>query len=104
MLLNASTSTPYTTAEELVEGVENMQILYGLDNSNGDGIADIYKKADSVADWNNVVTVRLTVRMRSVYPVYNKAVAYDAFEGVTGTSGSDAYMRQVISSTITLRN
>lgn len=49
-------------SEELVEGVENMQLLYGLDENGNDGVADRYVKADVVtaADaWDQVVTVRI---------------------------------------------
>ncbi len=109
MLLNTTTSDLYTAAEELVQGIENMQILYGLDNSGSNGIADIYVQADNVlvnttANWQKVVTVRLILRMRSVNPVYNENVDYPVFEGVTGTNGSDRFMRQTVSTTIQIRN
>ena len=48
-------------AEELVEGVENMQLVYGVD-SNNDGVADKYVNAALVnADhaWAEVVAVRV---------------------------------------------
>jgi type IV pilus assembly protein PilW len=108
MLVNAATYTPYTAAEELVQGIENMQVLYGYDADNN-GLADRYMKANdstfaTATNWNNVVSVRLTVRMRSIYPVYNKAMSYGTFEGISGTSGSDAYMRQTLSTTVMMRN
>ena len=105
LLLNPSTSTIYTAAEELVKGVENIQILYGLDNLGDDGIADRYVKANSASmNWNNVVSLRLSIRMRSLLPVYAKPVDFGEFEGTTGTNGSDRFMRQDISTTITIRN
>lgn len=102
---NTATATAYTSADELVQGIENMQILYGYD-SDGDGVANYYLKANSatLASWKSVVSVRLTIRMRSVYPVYNTNVDYGVFEGITGTNGSDRFMRQTVSTTITLRN
>jgi hypothetical protein len=42
--------------------------------------------------------------MRSILPVYNESVAFGVFEGVTGTNGSDRFMRQDVSTIITLRN
>ncbi len=114
MALNTGTSTPYTVAEELVQGVENMQILYGVDQivsttgaAGNDGLADAYVKASSLttsAQWSNVVSVRLSLRMRSVNPVYTTNVDYPVFEGVAGTNGSDLFMRQYVSSTIMIRN
>lgn len=105
LLLNTSTDSVYTAAEELVQGVENMQILYGLDNAFNDGIADMYVKANSgLMNWNNVVSVRLSLRMRSIFSVYNENVDFPEFDGVTGTDGSDRFMRQTVTTTIQIRN
>jgi type IV pilus assembly protein PilW len=110
MLVNTSTSTIYTAAEELVQGVENMQIVYGVnEDGDADAIADKYLKAGAgglttAEDWKDVVTVRLMLRMRSVNPVYNENVAYPEFEGVPGTDGSDRFMRQNVTTTIQIRN
>ena len=50
--------------EELLEGVETMQILYGLDIDN-DQIADRFEAANDItaAQWPDVVTVRLGLLM-----------------------------------------
>jgi len=53
------------TTEELVEGIENLQVLYGED-TNSDRVADIYRKADAVANWGNVVTVRFGIIARAL--------------------------------------
>jgi len=49
---------------ELVQGVENMQVLYGLD-TDGDQIGDAYTTANNVGNWANVVSVRIALLMRS---------------------------------------
>ncbi|MCP1726272.1 type IV pilus assembly protein PilW [Natronospira proteinivora] len=62
-----------TEAVELVPGVEQMQILYGVDTSgtkdaSGHFSVDRYVTADqvtAVADWNNVRAVRLSLLVRS---------------------------------------
>lgn len=61
-----SSSNVATTSEELVEGVENMQLLYGLDR-NDDGVAEQYLRADLIAndDWSRVVTVRIGLLVAS---------------------------------------
>lgn len=61
---DATKRTPVT--EQLVDGVESMQILYGVDNVNGDRAPDIYVNAAAVANWANVVTVRIGMLMRTV--------------------------------------
>ena len=73
--LNSSGDTPLSlwrkrgieAPVELVEGVENMQILYGF-NSDGDvnSTPDRYVTANEVTDWVNVVTVRVTLTVNSI--------------------------------------
>jgi type IV pilus assembly protein PilW len=87
-----------TEAQELVEGVENMQITYGEDTSQvsvadcpDDGCsADVYVAADAVTNWNRVVSVRLTLTMRSA-------------ETSVGTGG-DGRIRKPFTTTIAVRN
>lgn len=55
--------------QELVDGVENMQILYGVDTKNPpNGNAEAYIPADAVDAanlWNNVVSVRIALLLAS---------------------------------------
>lgn len=55
-----------TRSEELVEGIENMQLLYGVDR-NDDDVSERYLPADLIAedDWINVVTVRVGLLIAS---------------------------------------
>jgi type IV pilus assembly protein PilW len=93
------------SSEELVQGVEIMQISYGVDLVGDDGLADQYMDADNGSmDWDAVVSVRLNLRMRSVFPVYNENVAYGEFMGIDDTDGSDRFMRQLVGTTIQIRN
>ena len=93
------------TPQELVQGVEHMQISYGVDLVGDDGFADQYMDADNASmDWDAVVSVRLNLRMRSVYPVYNENTPYGEFMGIADTDGSDRFMRQLVGTTIQLRN
>ena len=91
---------------ELVEGVESMQILYGIDTDNSGNIrsANAYVRADQVEDrWNEVLSVRITLLMRSFETnVVPKDTTYE-FNGEQGVS-TDGRLRQVYSTTITLRN
>ncbi len=51
----------------LVEGIENMQFDYGLDNS-GDGAPDVFVAAqgsNDIADWQNVMAVRVSLLARN---------------------------------------
>lgn len=100
-----SASAISLTPEELVQGVEIMQISYGVDTVSDDSLPDQWMDADNASmNWDNVVSVRVSLRMRSVYPVYNENTAYGEFMGIAGTDGSDRFLRQVVSTTIKIRN
>jgi type IV pilus assembly protein PilW len=91
-------------AEEVVEGVENMQIQYGVD-TNGDLTADEYRKADAVtvADWPKVVSARVSLLMQTIdNNVASQAQPY-TYNGAT-TTPTDRRLRQVYSTVIALRN
>ncbi len=93
------------TPEELVEGVESMQVVYGLD-TDGDGALDSYDTANNVTDWEEVVSVRIGFLLRS--PEENLKGEQDTFtyqvNGATIDPVDDFRMRQVMVTTMTLRN
>jgi len=94
-------------AREMVEGVENMQILYGVDTDHEKRelrTADKYVTADQVLDrWSDVVAVRVSVLIRS----FEKGVADDSYEFTYNGrkyTATDGYLRQAYSTTIAVRN
>ena len=91
-----------TPAEELVEGVENMQIQYGED-TNGDYTADVYHTAATVVDWGKVVSVRIDLLMQTVDDNIASVKQPYTYNGSTTTPG-DRRLRQVYSTVIALRN
>jgi type IV pilus assembly protein PilW len=96
--------------EELVEHVEDLDLVFGVDTSvPADGIADDYRRADAVGDWSQVVSVRATLVVLG--PEDNVTTSPQIYAFGTTTSGTvatvtapDARLRQVFSTTITLRN
>jgi len=107
-----SQSAAADTAEELVEGIESLQILYGInaDNDNKKTV-DAYVAADDVGDWARVISVRISVLVQSIEDGMLPAPQPYVFNGVTynGTAGNgdlpeDNRLRRVFTSTITLRN
>lgn len=51
----------------LVEGIENMQFQYGLDNVGpADGAPDSYAVEPAAANWSNVVAVRVNLLARNI--------------------------------------
>ncbi|MEX2131719.1 MAG: PilW family protein [Pseudohongiellaceae bacterium] len=99
-------------AEELIEGVESMQVLYGVNLDNDvRSTVDGYMPADQVPDWADVISVRISLLMQSIEDgVVPNPQAY-TFNGVTydGTGGNGALpddnrVRRIFTSTINLRN
>jgi type IV pilus assembly protein PilW len=114
---------PGSTAQELVEGVENMQVLYGIDtdktgpnDASFDGIANRYVPANQVnLNADNVVSARISLLMRTSNEIPNKsgnapvAKTY-LMSGLTNASGvqvtapADWRMRKVFTTTVKIRN
>lgn len=109
--LSGSTSGS-SVARELIQGVENMQIAYGLDISPVDGAADKFVTADQVgsSEWSKVVSVRFSLLMTSSRSdIASTTQKY--FYGVTAGSTAEAEqtptdksLRKVFSTTVAIRN
>lgn len=93
------------TIEPLVDGIENMQIEYGID-TNSNGTADIYNSAPgSVADWRNVVTARihLLARNTSMTQEHIDKRSYTLGDETVAATG-DKYKRHVYSTSVQFIN
>ncbi len=89
-------------ATELVEGIEQMQVLYGADTS-GDGTANRYFPANTVPSWNQVVSVRVTLLVRSIADNLITQQAAFTFNGVN-VPVTDRRLRRQFTTTIGVRN
>jgi type IV pilus assembly protein PilW len=99
---------------ELVEGVENMQILYGVDTDMipvkpfGDGVANYYTEGTAAnfpaaTDWAKVVSVRVSLLLQTVEDnIASQPLSY-TYNGATITA-TDRRIRRVFNSTFALRN
>jgi type IV pilus assembly protein PilW len=90
------TGTGLLAVQEIVPGVENMQVLYGVDQFNGDptpdNVPDAYVTADQVTDWTGVVAVRVALVARSDDGAIDKSMTPSAATGIQmlGVGFSDA--------------
>jgi type IV pilus assembly protein PilW len=91
-------------AEEVIDGVENLQILYGEDTSS-DQIPDVYRTAAAVINWDDVISVRISLLMRTVreYGGDTDRKTYDLL-GTTINPTDDRRRRRVFTTTIQIRN
>ena len=106
--------------QELVEGVESLQLQYGVDTTlpDPDGVVDQYvvargptgTAADSVTDWGRVVSVRIGLLLRSTAPVEadlaSSLATSGLVNGVTMTypGAGPKFDRRVFTTTVAVRN
>jgi type IV pilus assembly protein PilW len=86
-----------------IEGVENLQIRYGVD-TNADGIADIYSTQPT---GGKVVSARITLLMRTGNyraDLGPDTTTYQLDPDVTYTPADIGYRRRLISTTVDIRN
>ena len=91
------------TPAELAAGVDNLQITYGED-TDGDLTANRYATADQVGDMTNVVSVRISLLMRSLEDNVAQAPQAYRFNGASPVTPSDRRLRVVLTTVVNLRN
>lgn len=98
---------PDVELEPVAEGVEKLEIVFGID-TDGDGVANLYRRAPNKAQLARAVTARITLLMRSVKPddSYRNQKTYDLvlYDASTGYTPNDHHYRRVLQTTVILRN
>jgi type IV pilus assembly protein PilW len=89
---------------ELIEGVENMQILYGEDTTNdSNATVNRYVAAGTPGlDMEGVISVRISLLVRTELPVATSDQTLN-YAG-NDITYNDGFLRRVYSSTVTIRN
>lgn len=93
--------------QELIEGVEQMQILYGICDTNGRVTPPYLNAAGVGANWLNVCSVRIHLLLvsaqdRVVTEPQNIFFPYD--QNVNQINPNDLCLRQAFSTTVAIRN
>ena len=91
--------------EELVEGIQNLQVRYGVDTDPlpGDDFANRYVTAP--ADMSRVKSLRIELLARSLSNGITRAPVPYTIEGIETTpAAGDLHLYKVMTNTITLRN
>ena len=102
--LSATSSGFPAAPEELVAGIDTLQIRYGIDTDNS-GAPNSWVSADAVGDWATVLTAEITLLARSddEYGTETDAVVYNLSD-TQFNPVDDRRLRQVFSTTVGLRN
>jgi len=87
---------------ELIEGVEELQMLYGLDTDDDD-YPNQFVTIDNVADTFDIVAVRIRLMVRSNEDQVVEDTQVYSYNGNTVTA-NDYRLRQQFSTTVALRN
>jgi type IV pilus assembly protein PilW len=88
----------------LVEGVENLQVLYGED-TKGELLASRYVNASAVTNWDNIVSVTISVLLRSEDEAnLDRDTAQYTMLDATIPAANDRRQRSLFTTTATLRN
>ena len=96
-------------AQELAEGIENMQVLYGEDD-DANQTPDNYRTADAVVDWTQVVSVQVALLAASTQGrvadaddrVFN--LLGEDVDPTQGGTVDDGRLRRVVTFTVAMRN
>jgi type IV pilus assembly protein PilW len=93
------------TSVELLEGVDDMHITYGVD-TDADFIPNSYVLAGSVTDWNKVISVRVELLVASIEDNISQDHQVYTFptDNEDPTTADDFRLRQIFSTTIAIRN
>jgi len=89
--------------EELAQGVESMEVVYGVDESFDPAEeleVEVYLSASEVTNWQAVSSVRFVLVLRS------QSEFFDSDRAVTlnDTDYNDRFLRQLVTTTVQIRN
>ena len=88
---------------EFLDGIENLQILYGHD-TDASGTANYYGPADPLVDMADVISIRFAVVVRSYDDNLTGGLTQNYNLFGTTVAAPDNRLRQVYTSTVAVRN
>lgn len=91
--------------EEIISGVETMQISYGLHSAASNRVVSSYVSASNVTNWQQVISIRISLLLRSADNVLPEASSQSwLVNGTTVISPTDRRARVVLTSTTAIRS
>jgi len=92
--------------QPLVDGVENMQILYGISDPVQNNTIISYVSADAVTNWANIGAARVSLLVNNGQPTGSGDSTIRTFELLDAgqIAFNDKHSRQAFSTTITINN
>lgn len=104
-ILYAAGSNGKISKRPLVNGIQNLQLMYGVD-ANEDGLIDKYVSATdmAVAEWSSVTSIKVGILVRSLEPILDKDTPQTYTVLDKSMTFTDRYTRSVYGTVIQLRN
>lgn len=104
--LSTNTWVNNSTAQPLVDGVENMQLLYGITSPTANNMITSYISADDVIDWGQIGAVRVSLLLNNGQAAGNSNNQVRNFNLLDADPimATDTHNRQVFATTITINN
>lgn len=108
---DSDTTEVIACPQELIEGVERMEILYGVD-TDADSVPDSYLAAGAVglttsANWSSVISVRLSLLLRTINENFNideDDNTYTLLDAAAYDPADEHLRRRVFTTTVQIRN
>lgn len=102
---NRTTNAALSAGQRLIDGIDSLQVLYGVATGGNSQSVNQYVSADRVSNWGKVVAVRIAVLANSVdvlnpAPVQRNYYLLDA----APFSSNDGRARQVFTTTVQFKN
>ena len=93
------------SSEALVEGIENLRFLYGVDNDSN-GSVDNYVDAGAVTNWGNVISVEIALLARTINEDNRGQLNTKTYQllDINYNPTDDRHRRRVFTSTVQIRN
>lgn len=92
--------------QELIRGIENLQVLFGVDENN-DFSVDEYKKSNNINDWNQVLSVKIAIlavaNSENITGLEKDNRKFDVLDETLGPF-NDKKIRKIYEKIITIRN
>jgi type IV pilus assembly protein PilW len=100
----ARSSNRMAPTQCLIEGIENLQLEFGIDD-DGDRLPDRYDDAPCSAELRSAVAARIHLLVRSIHPLsgYVDNRSYQ-LGSTTVAAPNDGYYRRLMQTTVLLRN
>lgn len=93
-----------TTTTALVEGIENIQFEYGVDDAGSDGVPDLYAASPTFAEWSNVMTVRAHILARNIDQTAGHTDTKTYVLGPVSLTPGGAFKRHAYSELVRINN